>query len=112
MNRHRPTRRKAKAHLLLHEFAPSDGQRYIGLDQSKAMLNFLHKGAFHPPSLRDVPGCKARFSVDGFNNDKLRVPHAQASSGVLELSDLRARDPDTLATSYSNVRATSLPSSA
>ncbi|KIW95019.1 uncharacterized protein Z519_04999 [Cladophialophora bantiana CBS 173.52] len=45
-------------HLRRHEFSPDDGQRYIGLQQSKEMLDFLHNSYFAAVA-GDQPGFEA-----------------------------------------------------
>ncbi|KIW25875.1 uncharacterized protein PV07_09011 [Cladophialophora immunda] len=56
---------KAKMHLRRHEFTPDDGQRYIGLEQSEEMLDFLHDSYF-AAVVGDQPGFEAMPSDAGF----------------------------------------------
>ncbi|EXJ70752.1 uncharacterized protein A1O5_05742 [Cladophialophora psammophila CBS 110553] len=55
---------KAKMHLRRHEFSPDDGQRYIGLQQSEEMLDFLHDSYFAAVA-GDQPGFEAMPSDAG-----------------------------------------------
>ncbi|KAI1392483.1 uncharacterized protein F4822DRAFT_425689 [Hypoxylon trugodes] len=56
---------RAKHHLQAHKFGPDDGQRYIGVEQSEEMADFLHDSYFSAVA-GDQPAFEAWPSTEDY----------------------------------------------